>query len=102
MRKGSLAATAMTCPRRLTSTELLFEDDPDERHDLGEDPSLSELRQRLGARLLEGWDPIRIREEVDLRCTEKALLRRWGQQTQPPSLVQFPITAEDSWLEKPA
>ena len=79
-----------------------LQDDPDECHDLGKDPSFAEIRQRLGARLLEGWDPIRIREEVDLRCAEKALLRRWGQQTQPPSLFQFPITAEDSWLEKPA
>lgn len=76
-----------------------LEADPLESRDLGDDPAFAELRQRLAARVLDGWDPKRIRREVDLRCAEKAILRRWGQQTDPVSRYQFRIGAEDSWLE---
>jgi choline-sulfatase len=76
-----------------------LESDPSESRDLGDDPAYAQVRQRLAARVLDGWDPKRIRSEVDLRCDEKAILRQWGQKTNPPSRYQFRITADDSWLE---
>ena len=79
-----------------------LETDPSELHDLGDDPAHAELRQQLAARVLDGWEPKRIRHEVDLRCAEKAVLRQWGQQTQPASTYQFAIAAGDSWVDPPS
>lgn len=76
-----------------------LETDPSESCDLGNDPAFDDLRQQLAIRVLDGWDPKKIRKEVDLRCAEKAILRKWAQQTLPPSSYQFSITAQDSWVE---
>lgn len=76
-----------------------LEADPSESRDLGDDPAYVDVRHRLAERVLDGWDPKRIRSEVDLRCAEKTLLRQWGAQTNPASQYQFRIAAEDSWLE---
>lgn len=76
-----------------------LEADPLESRDLGEDAAHARVRQRLAARVLDGWEPERIRREVDLRCAEKAILRQWGQQTGPASQYQFTIAAGDSWLD---
>jgi choline-sulfatase len=80
---------------------MLFDmiDDPDELHDLWNNPEHSNLRATLAARVLEGWDPNAIRREVDLRCAEKTVLREWGRQTQPESTAQFRIEDSDSWLD---
>lgn len=76
-----------------------LESDPSESRDLGDDPAYAQLREQLAARVLDGWDPKMIRREVDLRCAEKAILRRWGRETSPKSSYQYEITAEDSWLD---
>ena len=76
-----------------------LEDDPAESNDLWDDPACEQVRTRLEQRVLAGWNPARIREEVDLRAAEKAVLRRWGENTQPKSTYQFAISARDSWIE---
>jgi hypothetical protein len=53
----------------------------------------------LSARVLAGWDPDRIRREVDQRTAEKAILRDWGARTRPPSTAQVLIEDSDSWVE---
>lgn len=73
--------------------------DPDEMHDLGADPAHAGIRERLGARVLSGWDPDAIATEVARRARDKALLRAWGAATAPESRYRFEITAADSWLE---
>ena len=76
-----------------------LEADPQELADLGADPAHEDVRSRLAARVLDGWDPGAIAEEVEVRTREKALLRAWGQTTTPASRHQFAITAADSWLD---
>lgn len=73
--------------------------DPDETEDLGDSPAHAEVRAALSATVLAGWDPAAIRAEVDARTAEKAVLRAWGERTQPASTAQVPIEDGDSWLD---
>jgi choline-sulfatase len=75
--------------------------DPDELRDLADDPRHEAVRRDLEARALRGWDAELIRREVALRRREKDLLALWAQKTEPRSVIQFPITAADSWLDTP-
>ena len=75
--------------------------DPDELRDLADDPRHEAVRRDLEARALRGWDAELIRREVALRRREKDLLALWAQKTEPRSVIQFPITAADSWLDSP-
>jgi choline-sulfatase len=75
--------------------------DPDETDDLGDSPAHAGVRAALSARVLAGWDPAAVRREVDARCAEKAVLRRWGERTKPPSSVQFMLDDADNWLDGP-
>ncbi len=72
--------------------------DPQELHDIGNDPAYAEVRAWLTDRVLAGWDPNEIAGEVAARCEEKALLRDWGRRVEPVSQHQFTIAAGDSWL----
>lgn len=73
--------------------------DPDELNDLAKDPAFDDLRRDLEARVLRGWDADAIAREVSMRRREKNLLAEWARRTAPASVVQFPISAADSWLE---
>jgi choline-sulfatase len=75
--------------------------DPEEMADLGDSPAHAGVRAALSARVLAGWDPAAVRREVDARCAEKAVLRRWGERTQPPSSVQFMLDDAENWLDGP-
>ena len=56
-----------------------LDEDPGEIHDLGGDPAHADIRDRLMARLLEGWDPAEVREGTGKPRPIFKALARWGQ-----------------------
>jgi choline-sulfatase len=68
-------------------------DDPEERRDLGRDPAHAEIRERLLARLRQGWDHHRVRERSLELSADMKILQRWASTLRPeaPGLALFPL-----------
>ena len=63
--------------------------DPDETNDLAADPAHAALRERLLARVLDGWDPARIAGEMALARARAGLIRAWVRETRPPEPMRW-------------
>jgi choline-sulfatase len=75
-----------------TPTALFdLEADPDETHDLGQDPSHALLRDGLQERLWCGWDPSYVRAESHKLDRDLEVLQQWGRTTQPPHPYTLPV-----------
>jgi choline-sulfatase len=71
-----------------------LETDPQELYDLADDPAHAGLRDRLEARVLEGWDPEAIDREMTAREADKTLLAAWVRATRPENNHVWPIRPE--------
>ena len=76
---------------RLAPALFDLDSDPDELVDLGAAPEHAQLRSKLDARLLDGWDPVRVGE---IAAEDEIGFRRvseWGREVQPPSPYLVPL-----------
>jgi choline-sulfatase len=62
-----------------------IEDDPDEWHDLGQDPAHADIRDELRGRLLARWDGDAVERECERLCRDVEILDDWGRTVQPGS-----------------
>ena len=69
-------------------------------NNLAADPAYRQIRDQLETRLLDGWDPERIRSTIQTRNREKAVLKAWAQTTKPPDQFRWETKMEDNWLAK--
>jgi arylsulfatase A-like enzyme len=76
-------------------------DDPDELHDLAEDPRCESVRRNLTERVLAGWDPDQIEAECALKRQQSQILRHWARATHPAESHRFPLTPEMHYLHDP-
>lgn len=76
-------------------------DDPQERVDLGGDPAHAARRDRMLARLLDGWDPDAIRELMERRRANKDILSAWARETKPESTYLWPLDPAMNRLDGP-
>lgn len=58
--------------------------DPHEFNDFGDDPSYSEIREKLLKRALEGWSAERVTTELSKRARDYAIISRWYAKVNPP------------------
>ncbi|MGH2370112.1 MAG: hypothetical protein ACRDI2_18200, partial [Chloroflexota bacterium] len=78
-----------------------LEDDPDELHDLAEDPGYRKIRDELTARVLDGWDAEQIARTCALKHEQAQVLRAWARATHPAEQYRWPITTEMHYLDEP-
>ncbi|HXI16084.1 MAG TPA: sulfatase-like hydrolase/transferase [Chloroflexota bacterium] len=76
-------------------------DDPDELHDLAEDPRHAATREALTRRVLEGWDADAIAAQSTLKRKQAGILRAWARTTHPTEQHRWHITREMHYLEDP-
>jgi len=76
----------------LPPTLFNLDDDPDELHDLGQDPACAQVRQQLMGALFDGWDPQWIRAESIRRIADARTIAAWGRVAQPahPDALRMP------------
>lgn len=74
-------------------------DDPDELHDLAEDPRFASIRRDLTDRVLADWDPDAIEAESALKRNQSHILRQWARATRPAETHRFPLTPEMHYLD---
>ncbi|MDA0745070.1 MAG: sulfatase-like hydrolase/transferase [bacterium] len=67
-----------------------LEDDPGELHNLADDPAHAEIRARLLNRVLDGWDPDRVRTECLARSEDYKMIVRWTRNHYPTLPEQLP------------
>jgi len=60
-----------------------LENDPGELNDLGEDPSVADVRDELLTKLHAGWDPDEARAVCTADIGDMGALKAWGQSVQP-------------------
>lgn len=63
--------------------------DPDELVDLAADPAHGDVRRRLLARVLDGWDPELHSKRQALQRQRHALMRRWVGATRPAEPLRW-------------
>jgi len=82
---------------------LLFDlvDDPLETRNLAEDPAYADVRARLEARVLDGWDPAEIRARRTRMRARKDMLAAWARHVDPPNTHLWPFEASMNRLDTP-
>ena len=76
--------------------------DPDEMHDLAEDPSHAGIRDALCAKVLTGWDPDAIAGVMARRREDKTVMQDWARAVQPEESYRWQVKVEDNWLSTAA
>lgn len=71
-----------------------LEKDPEEFHDLGDNPHYEGIRQELTQCALTGWSASHIEETLARRTRARSVLTAWFKAVQPPSPEQWVTPAE--------
>jgi len=76
-----------------------LQSDPCERNDLANDAGCADVRERLLARVLDGWDPARIAERIRERRRDKNLIDQWARTVGPPDEFRWHLAPALNRLE---
>jgi choline-sulfatase len=74
-------------------------DDPDEVHDLAEDPRYAEVRGHLTARVLDGWNVEGVVRKWELKREQAQVLRAWARRTHPQDTHRWHLATDLNYLE---
>ena len=73
--------------------------DPDEMNNLAGLKDYSKIEARLKNKLLNEWDPLKIKETIKKKSYSKKILKEWAKFVQPPDQYKWETKIEDNWLE---
>jgi len=76
-----------------------LETDPHERTDLAANARYADVRDRLTAHVLDGWDPDGVRARITARRLDKNVLDGWAQNIRPPDEFRWELRPEHNRLE---
>ncbi len=74
-------------------------DDPGEFHDLGADPAYADIREKLLARLYDGWVPDDVFEQSTAMLGEMDVIKKWGATIQPEHQDSLPVPPNAEQVE---
>ncbi|MBF0277484.1 MAG: sulfatase-like hydrolase/transferase [SAR324 cluster bacterium] len=75
-----------------------LKEDPEELHDLGEDPHYQNIQDELKHLVLEDWDPDQIFQKLQGKKEELELLRAWAKETNPAETYRWQSKGEMNYL----
>jgi len=76
--------------------------DPFERNDLAQDPAHADVRERLLARVLDGWNPDHIAARIRERRLDKNLIDQWARTVGPADEFRWHMEPALNQLEAQA
>ena len=76
-----------------------LQEDPLEECDLAGDPGHSALVRQLTREVLRGWNPDRIRRQIEDTLDAKSMLAEWARRTEPPSTFLWSMKPEHNRLD---
>ncbi len=77
-----------------------LDEDPHETRDLAKDPAFAGVRAELTDRVLDGWDPDRIRQRMRVLKSEQQILEGWAANIDPPDSLRWDLRPEMDYLEQ--
>jgi len=75
-------------------------DDPDELHDLAQDPEHGDIRKQLTERVLHGWKPDVIAETMKRMVKDQPVLTEWAKQVRPREDIRWDLGPEMDYLDE--
>ena len=82
------------CPSQLFN----LENDLDEMNNLNRYPKHIEIKSKLEALVLLGWDPDLINDQIQSRDKEKGFFKAWAQSVKPADSFRWETKLEDNWF----
>ena len=73
--------------------------DPDEMNNLAGLKDYSKIETQLKNRLLNEWNPLKIKEIINQKSYSKKILKAWAKSVQPPDQYKWETKIDDNWLE---
>jgi choline-sulfatase len=73
--------------------------DPHERRDVAADPRHAAVRDRLTARVLDGWDPEHVAARIRERRRDKEILDAWARSVRPLDTFRWNLLPEHNRLD---
>ena len=73
--------------------------DPDELHDLANNPAHSAMRDELIREVLEDWNPESVKAKMALKREQTEILRQWAQNTNPTDQYRWNLRPEMNYLD---
>jgi choline-sulfatase len=77
-----------------------LDEDPDELHDLAQDPPRADIQESLRDEVLKDWDPDWVTDAIQRRKVDHDLYREWVSQTNPLEQFLWPMTPEMDFREE--
>ena len=65
----------------------------------GRRTGMDDVRRRLTERVLDGWDPAAVREEMARLRAERPVLAAWARNTQPQDSCRWDLRPEMDYLD---
>ncbi len=72
--------------------------DPDEMNNLVGKIKYSQIQKKLKDKLLQNWDPSKIKEIINRKAFSKKILKSWAQSVRPPEKYKWETKDEDNWI----
>ena len=74
-------------------------EDPDELRDRAQDPDCREIRERLTAEVLDGWDPEAVAEKMAEKRADLEIIRSWAEHIKPNDQFRWDRRPEMDYLD---
>jgi len=68
-------------------------------NDLGADSAYADIREKLLARLYDGWDPDDAYEQSTIMLREMDVIKKWGATIQPKHEDSLPVPRNAEHIE---
>lgn len=75
-----------------------LKEDPEEQIDRAEDPGCRSVREDLTKEVLEGWDPARVKSEIEHLSGDVEILKRWAQNVSPREDIRWDLRPEMDYV----
>lgn len=73
--------------------------DPEEKNNLGSNPSFAAVRERLSRILFERWKPEQAMQQFEESLKNAALLKQWTKQACPPGIEEWEADISNNYLQ---
>ena len=76
-----------------------LKNDPHERHDRATDATCQEIREALIEKVMDGWNPDLVAEQMATKRADLKVLSDWGRHTQPEDKFRWNLLPEMDYLD---
>ncbi|MCM8526692.1 MAG: sulfatase-like hydrolase/transferase, partial [Lentisphaeraceae bacterium] len=77
-----------------------LETDPMETNDLANDPQLADIKNELTKEVLEGWNPVHIRQRIVEKQELQEIITDWAYSVNPTDQFRWKLLPEMDYLEE--